>query len=289
MIPASFDYSAPGALEDALASLSEYGDEAKVLAGGQSLLPLMKLRFATPTVLIDLRRLHDLRFIRETDGFIEVGSMTRYVDLERSEVIRDRLPLLHQAVPLIGDVQVRNRGTIGGSIAHGDPAGDMPALVCALNATIESTSSRGSRSRSAQDFFVDIFTTALEPDEIVTKLSFPVEADTRQHYEKYRLRLCDWAIVGAAFSGRLDGGRLAAVRLALSSVGPTPIRAYAVEEALEGAEPDPETIASACALVTEGLDPTPEIQASREYKLHLATVTARRAIENALATHKSDG
>ncbi|HZT97754.1 MAG TPA: xanthine dehydrogenase family protein subunit M [Chloroflexota bacterium] len=282
MITAPFDYSAPPALPEALELLASRGDDGKVLAGGHSLLPLMKLRLATPSLLVDLRRLEDLRFIRRVEDRIEIGAMTRYVDVEDSDVVARDLPLLSQAVPLIGDAQVRNRGTIGGAVVHADPAGDMPALVCVLQATIHATSPRGERSWPAEDFFQDIFTTPLEPDEIVTKLTFPIEPNVRQYYEKFRLRLCDWAIVGAAFTGVLEDGRLRSVRLALANVAPVPQRARRAEEMLEGAEPTVTILRAACDLAADGLDPTPELQASKEYKLHLATVISRRAMEHAL-------
>jgi carbon-monoxide dehydrogenase medium subunit len=282
MIPAAFDYVAPTSLDDALSRLHAEGDDAKILAGGHSLLPLMKLRLAAPALLIDLGNLSDLRYIRETDGWIEIGSMTTYAEIERSHLIRDHLPLLAQAASLVGDAQVRHRGTIGGAMAHADPAGDIPAVAVALSGEIRVRSVTGIREIASADFFVSIFETVLTPSEIVTELRFPIATDASQHYEKFRRRMCDWAIVGSAVNVLTKDDRFTAARVVLTNVGPTPIRATVVESALLGATTDEASIKAACDHASDGLDPTPEFNASTEYKKHLSNVITRRAVSKAL-------
>ncbi len=283
MIPVAFDYEAPPSAEEAVDRLSRLGDDAKVLAGGHSLLPLMKLRLAAPSVLVDLGRIDSLRYIRSGDGTLEMGSMTRYVDLQRSQEVRRRAPILAQSAALVGDAQVRNRGTVGGAIAHADPAGDMPAVFLALDATIVALSPRGSRSIRASDFFLDIFESVLQPDEIITHVQIPAMTSAAQHYEKFRRRLCDWAIVGVGAGITLEDGRIREARVGLANVAPTPVRAAATELALAGREPEAATIDEAAALASEGLDPVPELNASSEYKQHLARVMTARALRAALS------
>jgi carbon-monoxide dehydrogenase medium subunit len=282
MIPAAFDYVAPETLSEAVALVAESDGDAKILAGGHSLLPLMKLRLSTPGLLIDLNRIGDLRFIRKTpDGFVEIGAMTRYVEIESSDLIRSGLPLLAQATPLIGDAQVRNRGTIGGAVAHADPAGDMPAILCALAGVVRATGPRGGREWEANDFFRDIFETALAEDEIVTSIRFPVRDEVCQYYEKFRRRAADWAIVGAAVNVRVESDVVVDASAVLVNVATTPVRARKTEAALVGKEPTAENIRAAADLASDGLDPTGELNASAEYKIHLSRVITRRAMENA--------
>ena len=288
MIPAAFDYIAPATLSEAISALVESGDDAKVLAGGHSLLPLMKLRLSAPALLVDLRRIEELRFIRETaDGSIEIGAMTRYVDLETSDLVRSRLPLLTQATPLIGDAQVRNRGTIGGAVAHADPAGDMPAIVCALGATIHAQGPRGERSWSSDDFFRDIFETSLADDEIVSSIRFPARPGVRQHYEKFRRRSADWAIVGVAVNLLVESNTVTDVAVVLANVATTPVHAIRTQDALLGNGPTHEHVRLAASLASEGLNPTGELNASAEYKIHLSRVITRRALEHALDLTKA--
>lgn len=284
MIPAPFEYLAPDTLQEAVTALSDLGEEAKVLAGGHSLLPLMKLRLAVPSSVIDLGAIAELNGIRIDDGWLVIGAMTRYVDLQLSSEIRREAGLLAQAAALVGDAQVRNRGTIGGALAHADPAGDMPAIARVLDATIETLSPRGTRSISADDFFVGIFETALEPDEIITAVRLPRASGRRYHYEKFRRRLCDWAIVGSAVSLSIEGEHISAARLALVNVGPTPARATAVEEALNGRAPTAEVLGEAAALAGANISPTPELNAPPHYKQHLARVITNRALEYAIGT-----
>ena len=283
MIPASFEYEAPESLDAALQLINSGGDGTKIIAGGHSLLPLMKLRLATPETLVDLGRIDSLRYIKESANCIHVGAMTRYVDLQDSDAVRRVLPVLAQAAGLVGDAQVRNRGTLGGAIAHADPAGDMPSVAVALEAEIEIAGPTGSRSVAANDFFLDIFETALEPGEIITEIRFPIHEHVAQHYEKYRLRLCDWAMVSAVASLVLDqGGVIVSARVALVNVGPTPMRAKGVESALAGAQATAGLLAAASTHAAEGLDPTPELNAPVPYKLHLARVITYRALAKAV-------
>lgn len=282
MIPVAFEYLAPSTIVEAVGALARGGEDAKILAGGHSLLPLMKLRLAAPALVIDLRRISELRYIREAETTLTIGAMTRYVDLEMSEAVRSSAPLLSQSAALVGDAQVRNRGTIGGALAHGDPAGDTPAVVMALDGVIHTMSPRGERSISAGDFFQDIFETALMPDEVITHVAVPSATEPLQHYEKFRRRLCDWAIVGSAVMVEVEDRVVSSARVVLSNVAATPVRAGATEEALTGHRVSRESVAEASAEAANGLDPTSELNAPADYKLHLASVITRRALEKAL-------
>jgi carbon-monoxide dehydrogenase medium subunit len=283
MIPASFDYAAPASLEDAMGLLQDHGDDAKLLAGGHSLIPLMKLRLAAPAFLVDLGRIPDLTYIQDAGDHVAIGAMTTHHMLEGSDLLRDRLPLLSQAAGLVGDMQVRNRGTIGGSLSHADPASDLPTVVKALGGTVVARGPGGERTISAEDFFQDIWTSALEPTEIVTEIRIPYSAaDPAQAYEKFRQRASDWAIVGVAVNVTRDNGNVANASVVLTNVGTTPIRATAVEEALRGKPATPDAIRAASERASEGLDPAGELKASPEYKRHLAQVLTRRALESAL-------
>lgn len=278
MIPAAFDYVAPDSLEDALERLAAEGDEAKILAGGHSLLPLMKLRLAYPTLLIDLGRISSLRFIKESDGRLEFGAMTPYADIERSPLVREKAPMLAQTAGLVGDAQVRHRGTIGGALAHADPAGDMPAVVSALGGTVTIASVGGRRQAEVSSFFTGIFETGLAENEVITGVQIPISSKPVQHYEKFRRRLCDWAIVGSSAALELDDGHIRSARVFLTNVGPTPMRAESVEKALAGSATDEASLAAASESAAEGLEPTPELNGSAEYKKHLARVITKRAL-----------
>jgi carbon-monoxide dehydrogenase medium subunit len=284
MIPAAFDYAAPTSLDEAISLLRQHGDEAKVLAGGHSLLPLMKLRLAAPAVLVDLARIPGLNYIREDAGTIAIGAMTPYVALEDSDVLRRRLPLLAQAASMVGDAQVRNRGTLGGAVAHADPAGDMPTVVTALGGTIIARGPNGERTIPAGEFFQDVFTSALSPEEIVTEIRIPASGGAQggQNYQKFRRRSIDWAIVGAAVDVTRSNGSIGRASVVLTNVGPTPMRASAVEQALAGQPASADAVRQAADQASQGLDPSSELYASKEYKLHLARVITRRALEAAL-------
>ncbi len=265
MIPAAFEYARASSVQDAVQLLGKYGDEAKVLAGGHSLVPLMRLRLAQPKALVDINRIKELDYVTVEGGKLRIGAMTRHVTIQNSAEVKKQLPLLAEMADEVGDNQVRNRGTLGGVIAHADSAGDYPTLALMLDAEIVTNK----RRIPAKDFFKGLFETPLEHDELVCEVVFPVAAGPHK-YIKFRRRLFDWAIVGAA-AQKVDGGW----RIGLTNVGPTPVRAAAVEQALAGgAKP-----AEAAEKASEGLSPSADIRATPEYKKHLARVLTRRAIE----------
>jgi aerobic carbon-monoxide dehydrogenase medium subunit len=268
MIPPRFAYRRAGSVEEALSLLAEYGDEAKLLAGGHSLLPLMKLRLAQPEVIVDIGRLHELSYVRGADDHIAIGALTRYHDLEHSTLLAEELPLLARASAGVGDPQVRHRGTIGGSIAHGESASDLPAVVLALDATLVVSGPSGVREIPSSEFFLGPFETVLEPDELLTEIRVPRPASPRWSYQKLTSRAIDWAIVAVAVQGR---------SVALVNMGSTPLRATAVERALADGAP----IADAAALAAEGTSPFADRNAGPEYRKHLARVLVRRALEEA--------
>ena len=270
MIPAPFDYQRASSVEEAIALLREHGEGAKVLAGGHSLLPLMKLRLAVPSVLVDVGRISELRYVREAGDQIAIGALSRHRDLEVSELLRSEVPVLAHVAGQVGDPQVRHRGTIGGSIAHGDAASDLPAAVLALDGTLVVTGPGGTREIPATEFFRGFLETALSPDEVLTEIRVP-RARGGWSFQKFNRRAQDWAIVGAV---AVTNG---SSRVALINMGPTPLRARAVEAALaSGAGP-----AEAASHAAEGAEPTADLNASVEYRQHLATVLVRRALEEA--------
>jgi carbon-monoxide dehydrogenase medium subunit len=268
MIPAPFSYRRARSVADALDLVTEYGDDAKFLAGGHSLLPLMKLRLAQPEVLIDLGELRELSYIRDGGDHIAIGALTRHHDLEHSEVLADTVPLLAHAAGQVGDPQVRHRGTIGGSLAHSDPASDLPATILALDATLVAHGPAGTRPIAAADFFQSLFETALEPDELLTEIRVPKPATAGWSFQKFTKRGIDWAIVGVA----VQGGAVALVNMAQ-----TPVRAAAVERALVGGTGP----AEAAAHAAEGTSPADDINATSAYREHLARVLVARALQEA--------
>jgi carbon-monoxide dehydrogenase medium subunit len=278
VIPPEFDYVAPDSLDDALAALAEGGEDAKLLAGGHSLIPLMKLRLAAPTLLVDLRRVPGLRGIERENGSWRIGPMTRHADLQT----RDDLGLLATAAALIADQQVRNRGTIGGSLAHGDPASDFPGVLLAAEGSVTARGQEGTREIAAADLFQDYLTTALEPGEVLTEVRFPALDGWGHGYEKFNRRAEDWAMVGvSALVRRGADGTCEDVRIGLTNMASTPLRATAAEEALRGGPLDADHIARAAELAAEGTDPPGDLNATPEYKRHLARVLSRRALERA--------
>jgi aerobic carbon-monoxide dehydrogenase medium subunit len=271
MIPAEFDYTAPDSLDDAIRALADGGEDAKLLAGGHSLLPLMKLRLAAPTLLVDLRRVDGLSGIRR-NGEVAIGAMTTHAALAR-----EQLGVVSAAASTIADPQVRHRGTVGGSLAHGDPASDLPAVVLALDGRIAVRGSGGEREIAAAEFFRDYLETALAPDEVVTEIRLPDASRWGFGYQKFNRRQEDWAMVAvcAVVAGEGD------VRVGLTHMGSTPLRATAVEEALRGQPLNAETIARAAEQAAEGTSPPADLNASADYKRHLARVLCRRALEQA--------
>ena len=274
MIPAPFEYEVAESVEHARELLGKYGSEAKLLAGGQSLLPLMKLRFARPPAVIDIGRVEGLSYVREEGDRIAIGALTRYVDLEGDETLRRACPLLAAACGEVGDPQVRHLGTIGGACAHGDPASDVPTALVALGAELVVN---GERTIAADDFFQGVFTTALGPQDVLTEILVPATRGGTS-YRKFHARAQDWAIVGVAAVVERSNGSVGAAQIALTNMGPIPVRATAVEEALVGGA-DPATAAEAA---TEGTEPIDDPFASAEYRRYLAPILVRRAIEEAL-------
>jgi carbon-monoxide dehydrogenase medium subunit len=273
MIPAPFDYVRAESVEDAIGKLGE-GEDAKLLAGGHSLLPAMKLRVARPSLLVDIGRLRDLSYVRQDGDRVAIGALTRHHDLANSDALHELCPIVAYAAGEIGDPQVRHLGTIGGSVAHGDPAGDLPSVLLALDAEFVAAGPGGTRTIAATDFFTSLFETALHADEVLTEVRVPTTAGRGWSYLKFNRRAQDWAIVGVA---ALNG---AAPAIALTNMGLTPLRAGAVEQAL-AAGSDPETAAQHAA---EGTAPPDDAFASAEYRRELAKVLVRRAIQDAMAS-----
>jgi carbon-monoxide dehydrogenase medium subunit len=277
MIPAEFDYVAPDTLDDAIAALKGGGEDAKLLAGGHSLLPLMKLRLAAPSLLVDLRKVSGLHGIQREDGSWRIGAMTPHVELERSP----ELGVLSRAAGTIADPQVRNRGTIGGSLAHGDPASDLPAVLLITEGSVTLQGSGGQRSLDAAELFRDYLETALAADEVLTEVRLPALEGWSFGYQKFNRRSEDWAMVGVSAVLKANGGTCEDVRVGLTNMGSVPVRANAVEEALRGQSLSAESIAAAAEHAADGTDPPADLNASAEYKRHLARVLCRRALEEA--------
>lgn len=282
MIPPAFDYHAPSSVPEALALLGRLGPDAKLLAGGHSLLPMMKLRFAQPAHLIDLNRIDALRGIREEGGTVVIGAMTVENDVIASPVLQARVPLLSEAARQIADPQVRNRGTIGGDIAHGDPANDHPALSLAVDATFVLEGPQGRREVKADDFYLGPYMTALAEDEILTEIRVPAFAPrTGSAYAKLKRKTGDWATAGAAVVLRLDGGRVAAVRVALTNVAPTAVRVPDAEAVLLGQPLSDGLVVQAAASVMAACDPADDLRGDRDYKTAMAGEMFRRALRQA--------
>ncbi len=284
MIPASFEYHAPKSLEEAFRLLDRHGDEAKLLAGGHSLLPMMKLRLAAPRFVIDLGRLKGLSYIREEQGMIAIGALTTHAEIEHSSLLRAKCPLLVESAAAIGDVQVRNRGTLGGSLAHADPAADYPAAILALDALMAVQSSNGSRTVSAADFFVDMLTTQLRPGEILTEIRVPVIGKgTGGAYCKLPQPASGYAVVGVAARVTLAKGKLAQVMVGVTGVGPKAYRAMNVENALRGKKASEKLLADAARHAAHGVEALADLHASADYRREMAAVFTRRALERAIA------
>jgi aerobic carbon-monoxide dehydrogenase medium subunit len=279
----AFEYHAPTSLQEALSLLAQYGGEAKILAGGHSLLPIMNLRLAQPKALIDIGKIAGLSGIREENGTIVIGAMTTHYLLESSPLLKQKVPILPETAAVIGDVQVRNRGTIGGSIAHADPAGDLPAAAVALDMQLKAIGPRGERTLKARDFFVDILTTALQPDEILTEIRVPVFAPrTGSAYEKFPNPASRYAIVGAAAVVTTDAnGVCQKASVGLNGISGKPVAAVGVEQALVGKRLNDQSIQESAAKAADGLEPLGDIFASAEYRAHLARVYTKRALTRA--------
>ncbi len=283
MIPLAFDYEVAESVDYAIDLLGQHGDEAKLLAGGHSLLPIMKLRLAAPAVLVDLGRVEELRYIRDEGETIAIGAMTRHTDVEHDPLLREQCGLLAYTASLVGDPQVRHRGTIGGSISHGDAASDLPSALLALEGTFVIKGSGGERTVAADDFFQDYLQTDLAPDEVLTEIRVPkLGSNSGWSYKKFNRRAQDWAVVGVAAVVERSNGSIGSARIGLTNMGSTPLRASAAESALSGA--DTSSVAEAASSAAEGTSPASDIAASAEYRRHLARVLTRRAVEEALGT-----
>jgi carbon-monoxide dehydrogenase medium subunit len=278
MTPEQFEYLAPASLGEATAALRDLGDGAKVMAGGQSLLSLMKLRLSSPRHVVDLGRIQALRYIRDDGDAVAIGAMVTYEELKASALLRARCALLPQAAAVVGDVQVRNRGTIGGALAHADPAGDMCAAVLALDARLKLVSARGERWVEARDFFVGMYTSALEPDEVLAEIRVPALDGWRCAYLKAARRPSDFALVGVAVRSRMRGRGCADIAMALTGVSDTVFRARSVEAALRGREVEAGLIEEAATRSMDGVAVSSDVHASTEYRTHLARVYVSRAI-----------
>lgn len=272
MIPAQFDYVRAESAEEAISLIGQHGDEAKFIAGGHSLLPLMKLRLAQPTVLVDIGRLSDLSYIREDGDMIAIGAMTRHMDVENSPVLQEHAPLLAHAASHVGDPQVRHRGTIGGSIAHSDSASDLPATTLAMGATYVAQGPNGTREIAASDFFQGFLTTSLAADELLTEIRVPKMGGAGWSFQKFNRRAQDWAIVGvAAWRNGTESG------VGLVNMGSVPILATEVSAAIASGA----SIEDAAAEAATGTDPTADLNASIEYRQHLARILTKRALTEA--------
>ena len=279
MIPAAFDYDVAESVEHALELLSDGGSDAKLLAGGQSLIPALKLRIARPTKLVDLGRLDDLAYVRDGGTHVAIGALTRHAAVAADPLLHEHCPIVSQTAAQIGDPQVRSRGTLGGTMAHGDPASDMPAVMLALGADVVARGTAGERVIPATEFFTGVFETACAPDEVVVEVRVPkLAASTGWSYVKAQRRAQDWATVGVAALVHRDNGSVAGASIGLVNMGATPLRAKAAEDALAGGA----SVADAAAVVADGAEPPTDLAGSSEYRAHLARVITRRALEEAL-------
>ena len=283
MIPAKFDYTRPSTLDEAVGALASGGEEAKVIAGGQSLLPLLRLRFAYPSILVDVGRIEALRGVRDLGDSLEIGAMTTHYELTRDPLIAEHCGLLAQAAGTIADPAVRHRGTIGGALAHADPAGDLPAVITALDAEIVAAGPGGSRSIAPGDFFSDYLTTTLAPGEILTAVRVPKLAGWGYRYEKFHVTAQAWAIVGVAAVARRVNGSVAEARVGLTNMGSVPVRAHAVEAAAAGADATSAALAAAAAHADDGTTPPSDLRGASDYRRHLSRVLTARALAAAAA------
>jgi aerobic carbon-monoxide dehydrogenase medium subunit len=278
VIPAQFDYLAPTTIDEALAALSEHGDDAKIIAGGQSLLPVLRMRLNAPEMIVDLGKIDELRGIRDDGDAIVIGAMTTYIDVVNDATVRDNAFLVTRAVEHVADPQVRHRGTFGGGLAHADPAGDLGAPMLALDAQFVIAGSSGERTVEATDFFVDLFETAIGEDELLKEIRIPKRAGWGAHYEKFVRISHQWAIVAVAAAVKVEGGTISEARVGLTNMGATPLRARSVEEALVGQPATDEAVRAAAASAGDGTNPPSDLNGDSDYRKHLATVLTRRAV-----------
>jgi aerobic carbon-monoxide dehydrogenase medium subunit len=278
MIPAQFDYLAPTSVEEALSALSEHGDDAKIMAGGQSLLPVLRMRLNAPEVLIDLGRIDSLRGVRDDGDALVIGALTTHSEMVTNDLVRQHAALLSKAAAEVADNQIRHRGTFGGSCAHADPAGDMGAAALAMDCEFVIAGSGGTRSVPATEFFVDLFETAIGEDEILTEIRVPKKTGWGAHYEKFVRVAHQWPIVAVAAAVKADGGTISEARVALTNMGSTPLRASATESALAGAAATDDGVRAAADKAAEGTHPPSDLNGDADYRRHLTTVLTRRAV-----------
>lgn len=278
MIPAQFDYLAPSTVDEAITALQQAGEDAKVLGGGQSLLPVLRMRLADPSVVVDLNRIPELRGVREDGDRLVIGAMTTHHEIVRDPLVQQHAELIALATRTVADPQVRHRGTFGGALAHADPAGDLPAPALVLDAEMVLAGPGGRRTVPARDFFADFFTTALEPDEVLVEIRMPKWTGWSAHYEKFNRVAQAWSMVGVAAAVRVQDGSIAEARVGLTNMGPTPIRASGVEDALVGQPATAEAITAAARHATEGTSAPSDGSADTDYREHLAQVLTGRAV-----------
>jgi carbon-monoxide dehydrogenase medium subunit len=282
MIPAPFEYAAPTSVSDAVSALSGAGEDAKVMAGGQSLIPVLRLRLAYPSTVVDLGRVAELRGVREDGDAIVIGAMTTHADVIRDPLVQQHAPLIAQATQTVADPQVRHRGTFGGALSHADPAGDLGAVALALDAQFVATGPSGERTIPAAEFFQDYLTTALAADEILTAVRVPkLGAGWASHYEKFTRVAQAWSIVAVAAVVKRSNGSIAEARVGLTNMGSTPLRAAAVESALSGSDASADAIASAAEHAAEGTSAPSDLSGKADYREHLARVLTKRAVMTA--------
>jgi aerobic carbon-monoxide dehydrogenase medium subunit len=278
VIPAKFDYLAPTSVEEALSALSEHGDDAKIMAGGQSLLPVLRMRLNAPELVIDIGRIDSIRGVREDGDALVIGALTTHAEMVTNDLVREHAALLSKAAAEVADSQIRHRGTFGGSCAHADPAGDMGCAALALDAEFVIAGPGGTRSVPASDFFVDLFETAIGEDEILTEIRVPKKTGWGAHYEKFVRVAHQWPIVAVAATVNASGGTISEARVALTNMGSTPVRARATESALAGAAATEDGVRAAAEQAAEGTNPPSDLNGDADYRRHLATVLTRRAV-----------
>ncbi|MGZ7032288.1 MAG: FAD binding domain-containing protein [Thermoanaerobaculia bacterium] len=289
MIPASFEYSSPKSLAEAIALLQKLGSGAKILAGGQSLIPLMKLRLAAPAHLVDINGIRDLAYIRESDGYLTIGAMTREADLDSSELLRKKYPIIADTAGVIGDPLVRNMATVGGNLAHADPANDHPATMLALSTEVVAVGPKGSRKIPLTSFFTGLFTTSLQPDEILTELRIPAPPPrSGGAYLKVERKVGDFATAAVAAQVTLDGNNIVRAGIGLTNVGQMPIKATRAEKALQGKPADDKNIEEAARIAATEAEPSDDLRGSADYKRNLVRVLTARALRLAVSRAKGE-
>jgi len=279
MIPSKFDYVRPKSVDEAVAALTAGGEDSKVITGGQSMLPLLRLRLAAPSILVDCARIDEMKGVKDNGDSVTIGAATTHWDVLHNDIVKTHVKLLADATATVADPQVRHRGTFGGALAHGDPAGDLPAVVLALDATMEIAGAKGRRQVAAKDFFVDYFTTAVGPDEILVSITIPkLRKGWGTCYEKFNRTASGWAVVGVAAAVKVEGGKITDARIGLTNCAAVPVRASSVESALKGASISAAEIEAASQSAAEGTRATSDLAADKEYREHLMRVVTARAV-----------